>query len=341
MHPSLPLLRLPMPHYTSADAWACLPSPVREAGRDYLRAERVTHRFVHPDDGMLLARIDGWQADRAPRAWPDCDGMRIACSCGRRQPCPHIAALLMAFAEAPATFLPLVLRPQSQDFWDAVLGWASGTAFPWAAIEARMRQNRTEGPKDVLSRAPAGQALSALRVWIETAPAERIQDAVRGAWREVLARAATPPVSPAEAGGFLDLLARHPDLDLEALLPAVRPANAVEPLLLAALYRTEADFTDRARPSVLLRARTLALLYADWLYAQGRTSSVRRSLQPFSVLKPAGLRLGDWLFTHGQPGEARRLWEETRPRNAAEERQRAERLKLLTRSGAPADPGPE
>ncbi len=341
MRASLPLLRLPMPHYTHADAWALLPPPAREAGRDYLRAERVTHRFAYGEDGILISRIDGWQAERVPLAIPDADGMRTTCSCGRRQPCAHVAALLLAYSEAPDTFRPLMVRPGAEELRRAMIGWASGSPFPWTEMETAACRSQRESVAEALGRASSGRALLAVRNWVETAPAERVQAVRRHEWREVLARAATPPVPLAEAGRFVELLKLHPQLDMAVVLHAVRPETGVEPMLLAALYRTEAEFMESARPSVLLHARTLALLYADWLHAGGHTAAVGPALQPFAVLKPAGIRLGDWLFTHGRHRDAERMWMETTPRSPTEARQREERLKLLARSAALADQEPE
>ncbi|MGC8489730.1 MAG: hypothetical protein ACP5QO_16135, partial [Clostridia bacterium] len=83
-------------------------------------------------------------------------------------------------------------------------------------------------------------------------------------------------------------------------------------------------------------AQTVALLYADWLAACDRAAEVPSLADRFSVLDPARIRLGDWLYTHGRHQDAWRLWESVIPKNPEQARLRQERLNL-----APSDAPPD
>jgi hypothetical protein len=332
--PSLPLLVLPIPHYTPVDAWTSLPEDRREPARDYLRAERLTHRFIV--NRTLLARVEGWRAEQVPRAYPDPAGLRVTCSCHRRQPCAHIGALVIAYAEEPDRFRRLAARPG--DAAEAMLAWAGGDEFPWDEMEQRAADALTLGPEEAVNRARPDARVDALLTWAtEAAPELVLQDAVQSAWLKTLSEVVRPPVPPSVARAFFDLLGSAPELALGPVLAAVRPVRAAEPVLLAQLFQYEAESLAGPRPSLHLAAQTVVLLYADWLAACDRAAEVRSLADRFSVLDPARIRLGDWLYTHGRHQDAWRLWESVIPKNPEQARLRQERLSLAAPSDAPPD----
>ncbi|MDI3298660.1 MAG: SWIM zinc finger domain-containing protein [Bacillota bacterium] len=76
-----------------------------EAAWDYWMLGRVQARVRWRD--RLAGRVDGYRDRYRVRARPSAEGVESACSCGRRQPCRHAAALLLAWSREPESFADL------------------------------------------------------------------------------------------------------------------------------------------------------------------------------------------------------------------------------------------
>ncbi|MGE5590328.1 MAG: SWIM zinc finger family protein [Bacillota bacterium] len=101
---------------TESDLARLLPAPLLSAAEDYVIAERLRRPAVA--GSRLAARLEGFRSDYDVAARVDGDGLTTTCTCGRRQPCRHAAALVLAwmrrrswFVDLDALLQPLADRP--------------------------------------------------------------------------------------------------------------------------------------------------------------------------------------------------------------------------------------
>lgn len=107
-----------------------LPMRLRNQGRDYLREDRLVRR-VRIGDRFYAAELRGYQdiyhpaLERAGGAW------RLHCSCDRRLPCAHLAALMDDVTHAVYPEIPWRLGTQLEHPLSA---WMTDQWFPWEQV---------------------------------------------------------------------------------------------------------------------------------------------------------------------------------------------------------------
>ncbi len=99
-------------------------SHIKRTARDYLAEDRLIRRVSHGGQSFA-AELRGYQDRYHPTAAVHHQGLATSCSCERRQPCSHAAALLMDMEQHRLTY------PEVP--WDVVRVWATDRAWRWDA----------------------------------------------------------------------------------------------------------------------------------------------------------------------------------------------------------------
>ncbi|MCL8208681.1 MAG: hypothetical protein K6V97_11505 [Actinomycetia bacterium] len=339
------------PRFSEADLWAVLPPSRREAAQDYYAQGRIGPCLRRGTS--LAARLVGY----GDHYYPHCDwtpeGWQVGCTCDRRMPCGHVAALWLIWARDPDRFQPFAPDPADPVFADAPWRWATGQPFPWDRVPATPPWY-ARPPADVgaaldaaareLARLRPRARHATLRTWARSAHPAWWEEPRWVDWlRTVLAREATRTSDPRELVAWVAVARDVPECPLDPLWasPAARHP-AVEAAAWATLYQLAAEAALEPRPSARLRGRALLLALAALLDEPARAADLDRLFTAFGAFDPSGLLRADWLWRQGRTDEALRLARagvhSARPAEADAWRQR---LSRWTQAGDGAGPAPE
>lgn len=153
-----------------------LPDRILAAAMDYVLDDRVV-------DGVVLgehvaARIIGARDDYRAQALPG-DAAKASCSCGRRQPCRHAAAVALEYVRRPQVFVRLA--QEDAPLAETVFRLVAGRAEPLAPLRAGETAAALQVPAfdwDIVGRLPASQAMERIVRWLEAAPQETGEERV-------------------------------------------------------------------------------------------------------------------------------------------------------------------
>jgi hypothetical protein len=344
------IVPLPVPRFQAVDVWALLPSSRREQAQDYHHqgqpAGRIRYGF------RLLGHLHGYQDEYTACADGNADaGWEITCTCGRRMPCAHVGALLLAWADQPETFRAWErLGPTlpANPAW----AWAAGAEFPWTAVEAEPPwwtlppddnpPDRRVGVAD--TRGSLSERHQMLRRHLQELHAAWWDEPeVPAAIQTAVNQLALSPVPVLELGAWA---AAAGDFPGGLLAPLWARPEAAEPLVEASLRREWWDARARlavdARPSERRRLESLTVALADWLLARGRDDEALATWPAVAAIDPYGFRQSDWLYRHGYSQEAyATLARAPLPRDAELLQERLARLRLFSGEAGAAVLPPE
>lgn len=344
------MLSLGGPRFSEAELWAVLPPSRREAAQDYYAQGRIGPCLRQGT--ALAARLTGY----GDRYYPHCDwtsqGWQAGCTCGRRMPCGHVAALWLAWARDPDRFLPFQPDPADRRFDNALWRWATGEPFPWDTFPADPPWYALP-PTDVvpalraadreLARLRRQARHTALRTWVRGAHPAWWEEPRWLDWlRETLAREAARGPDPRDLVAWIAVARDVPECPLDPLWTSPAASHpAVEAAAWATLHQLAADAALDPRPSARLRGRAVLKALATVLGRQGRMADVDRLFATFPAFDPSGLLRADWLWQQGRTAEAVRIAREaSATATPAEADAWRERLSRWTPEGADADPAP-
>jgi hypothetical protein len=337
------------PRFSEGELWAVLPPSRREAARDYYAQGRIGPCLRRGT--ALAARLAGYGDYYYPHCEWTPEGWQVGCTCGRRMPCGHVAALWLAWARDPDRFLLFLPDPADRRFDNALWRWATGEPFPWDALPAEPpwyalppsdvpRALRTASAELARLRARARHA--ALRTWVVGAHPAWWEEPQWLQWlRATLAREAERQPDPRDVMAWLTVVRDVPECPLDPLWKSPAAFHpAVEATAWALLYELAAEAALDSRPSPRLRGRAVLTALATILDAQDRQTDVDRLFTAFRLFDPSGLLRADWLWRQGRTAEAVRLAREAcalaTPAEADAWRERLNRW-----SSADADANPE
>jgi hypothetical protein len=331
-------------HVTEVDVWAALPPSRRDAAMDYLlRGEprgRIRRAFG------LAGHLYGYQDTYTVSAEPvPPDGWAVACTCGRRLPCAHVGALLLAWVREPESFrrwevIQADLPP------DPAWAWASGRTFPWGSAEGTpppwSRPPTPDASGSSFLAGPLGAAALAKRVR-ETHPAWWERPDTLAALAARVSELARRPLEADDLLPWIDLASDFPDLPLG---PLWQHGAAAHPLVEATWWGTWwelwAQWTRRPRPALQHRLLGFQAHLGDWLIAQSRQDLAVRAWERLAPLDPYGFARADWFYRHGLIDRARRALESAAlPDHPEGLAARESRWRLLTEAAAAPGPPPE
>ncbi len=263
--------RMPLPAgpLSVGAVWGALPSPRREAARDYLAQDRLVHRFRR--GRAYLAILQGHQdayhvyCEEGPDVW------QVGCTCGRRMPCTHVGALLFAVAQDSghfAAWTPAARRWQSQADW--AWEWARGASFPWAALNPEQPLADPPATHDTALPDPAATLADVPARRLSRALGDVVRTAHPGWWEhqgfvsavvEAFLRLARVNPDPLAQVEWIQRLAEEPRIPCGPLFPVQRaPHPAVAAAWRSTLWDLARAHALDPRPSQALAARALLAL---------------------------------------------------------------------------------
>lgn len=288
---------------------------VRQTARDYLYEDRLVRRLAAP--GKIVAELRGYHDRYTPHCAENSQGLQLGCSCLRRQPCAHVAALLTGFGHAPDSFLPPWPPVGAEP--DAWWAWAAGMPFAWDAIDETPPAWRRPFDADSMAWWAAWTHTEAARPSAVTPPEVVLAGlhpswTTRPEWRAAfsdwLARRLSAGVDP---GFWIPLQADNPFLPLDPLWETVTLSAAHQSRILGLLF-APSDEPDPLRR--ISRVERLMGLLARLDPPPG--PAVRYWLwQQFEWADPLGVERADALYAGGHRDEAVRLLEEHMPGDPA------------------------
>jgi len=349
---AIPLLARPL---TVAAVWTALPPSRRESSQDYVAQGRFEPRCRR--DRAFIGVVHGYQDTYQVYCEEQTDIWQVGCTCGRRQPCAHVGALLLSVANNPESFpiwqhlVPESRREATAADALSLWRWAQGAPFPWEALGIA---NLWAAPPEPASHRQALLAqLAASRPKHLDPLLQHVMRTAHPNWWEhpefvagvtaALSRLARDLPGPAQLADWLHTLAQEPRVPIEPLLagpwmlhPAIAAAWHQE------LWALARDHALDARPSHALAARAL-------LAVSPLLDAYPDMTQHFAWADPSGTALTDRLLRDGRAAEAwYRLgpsdagWEPdpfapTEPTEAANHRTVARKLALhlITQGSAP------
>jgi len=274
---------------TESDLTGLFPAPLLSACEDYLVAERL--RRPTAAGPRLAARLEGFRSDYDVTVRLDEEGLATTCTCGRRQPCRHAAALALAWMRRRSWFtdLDVLLRPLATRAGEELVALLGRIAVEPNDRLSPLEEAAAPGPEAGLP-VPPGRWLgpdetAAAVAWLaqgwdavlaalsEGQPdealdrlGERLESALRLAGRSrdeegLLGRFLTASLGQLEALGRDSRLGperRRHGLDLAVLVLAEGPADmsAAASAALAVLAGGDEALVNRARARLLARLWT-------------------------------------------------------------------------------------
>lgn len=297
-----------------------MPSHIKRTARDYLAEDRLIRRVRHGRHSFA-AELRGYQDRYHPASAVHEHALATSCTCERRQPCSHAAALLMDMERQA------IVYPEAP--WDVVQwsatdrGWEWDSAFPWNLVPettpAWRLPFRPEAWEDLVPRLANNDYIPLSRD-----PRVRIWAEADLSWWE------RPDVQATFSGWVQGARLESADPVLCAALLWMQPALPMVPLVNAGLMARASMagplmgwlWSQRPvlAPSPERQQRALALLtmtdpdVAGFLWGQ------------FPQIDPHHLALADALYLAGRPQRAVRTLEQHLPAESGARRAARGRL---------------